>query len=154
MAARGLAVRVEMLEKQHDDLQKAIARVELEQGRVQQVIDSRFRALDKGQEILSVKFDSLAKDIATMAGDPDQSPAGRLINERIAVAKGEVKSRVDDIEKRVNEAQDAIDSMKTLADNVRGGLILWKASGVAGLLLAIAALVLSYLYPIHYQVLR
>lgn len=133
---RGLERRVIMLERQTEQFKAALQRVELEQAHVREVIDSRFRALDKGQEMLLLKFDGLAAQIVRMSGDPTETPAGRVLAERLEAVKGETERRIGEMEAKVK----GFDELKTQADQLKGGLALAQNSGIAGILLALAGL--------------
>ncbi len=142
---RGLARRVDQLERQLRDLTQTMQRVELEQAHVREVIDSRFRALDKGQEMLLLKFDGISTMLSAMAGDPQASPMGRVLAERLAVAKDETDTRMRQLETQHEEDEKRLDSLKTRADVLEGAIGFARASGIAGMLLAVGSIVLALL---------
>lgn len=150
---RQLDRRLTDLEKSYLQLSAAVQRVEIEQGHVREVLDSRFRALDKGQELLSIKFDksqdaatlrfeAFTKEILAMGGDPAQSPAGRVVLQQIAQVtrdESELTARVDRHEQHTNAE---LRSMHTILDQYQGAIKLATGLGAGGLiagLLGIAA---------------
>lgn len=116
----GLAVRVNRLEEQFEKVDKGLQRVELEQQHAREVLDARFNALNKGQDLLIEKFETLAKTVVD-GSDPTQK----------------------NTDKRVQALEAVVDGIKSSADELRGALAFAKQSGIASLLIALAAIALA-----------
>lgn len=69
---RGLERRVEMLERQYAHIQAALQKVEMMQDRAREVLDSRYEATSKGQDLLSIKLDSLELKIGVLASSRER----------------------------------------------------------------------------------
>ena len=133
-------------------LEQSSQRVEAEQLRLKEVIDSRFRALDKGQDLLLAKFELVAANIIDMSSDPTRSAAGRLVIERIENARNELSrdrelntQRIDALDGEVKGFESRLADLEKFSHQLEGSLWFWKASGPAGLIVAILSLLAAWL---------
>lgn len=130
---RSLYRRLDMLELRYTELHAIVQRVELEQAHVRSVLDSRFDALSKGQELLIEKFDRFREIITLQFEDAEKSAAGRSVltelhrmNDTLRVQDGQIEELI----KTRNEADGALYIIKWLVGT----------SGIA----SIAALIRSF----------
>ncbi len=126
----GLERRVAMLEQQHVELKTALDRVASEQTHARELFGLKFQLLESGQTALSGKFDLLASQITSMAGDVNASPIGRILT-----------ARVDEVKTQNAEHHNRLESIQTTIDQFKGGLTFAKQTGIGSVLLAGAAFV-------------
>jgi DNA repair exonuclease SbcCD ATPase subunit len=171
---RGLDRRLTQLEQQHAEIKRQQLELTLkvdgvgrEQVHQRDLINMRFATLEKGQEVAVAKLDGLNASITLMASDQGNSPAGRALTKDIADLKTLHTKDVTDL--KADHAKDCSDmraeytreisrlvqdyaemerSQTALATEVsefRGALKFASRRSIAGVLLAIAAIVTAAL---------
>ena len=171
MDRRNWERRVETLEQQYGQLQQGFQRVESEIGHlakeqeyVRELMKSNFGALNRGQEILALKFDQFAEAFTRVTGDPKESPAGRMLaredellrqaieTDRIRALTLEskcqsvvgdianAKNRLDQFDEDFAEQKTEVKDLTARKNQVLGAL--WLASG--GLGVSLYALLRTY----------
>jgi len=129
---RNVDRRISALENQYKDLLIKVGQVGQEQLHQRELINARFAALERGQDHVSTQLSSLSQAIQMMAGDPDKTPAGRMMLREITT----LAQHCADLDRTVDEQQ------RTL-DELNGALKLVRAIGIGSLIGAAAGLVMA-----------
>ena len=136
---RGFDRRLSDLERSYTDLRNAVQRVEIEQTHVREVLDSRFAALSKGQDLLLMKIDQLTKDLLDQLGDPAHSAAGRAM---LSLHR-ELHEKQTALEEKVGLHHARFATLQKQADQLQGALTLARSLGVAAIVTAFGSLAVA-----------
>lgn len=121
--------RVEELERNFMHIQQAVQRIEISQNHAKEVLDSRYKALEKGQDVVLAKIDAFDRQMTAMAGDPNQSPAGRQLGSDLI----RHQKLLDDYDHR-------IEMIEKFQERIGGGLTLAQWLGAGGIVTALTTL--------------
>lgn len=128
--------RLELLDQGYQSLNAKVLQLEasinvvkLEQSHFRELFESRFKIIERGQELAISKIDSIQKEIAAMADGPERTPMGRALAHDIKTANGTLDGLLDD-QKALKEWQLRVDSIISVLKWMGG-------AGVGALLLGL-----------------
>lgn len=149
---RGLDRRVSALERQFSDLSNKVDRVGQEQTHLREIISTRFAVVDKGLEMISAQMGNLSMNIQTMAGDSNNTAAGRALSKDIATLAHDyaaLERRLDEsnvtFNRRISERDAVIAEMRTEMDQAHGAIGTVRSIGVSSLLMVVVVVAVWFL---------
>ena len=131
---RALNERLDRMDRENQSLSHQVTALEasvqivkLEQLHLKELIDSRFKAIEKSQELQLSETKSLSAMITAMADDPGKSPAGRSLHNLIAT----VAQTVDVHSIKLEEHSTVHQEILKWQDQVNGvlGILKWVGAG-------------------------
>lgn len=79
-------------------LERDMALVQKEQSHLRELFSAKFTVVENGLSLLSAKLDTLLNSMTQQAGDPNATPAGRIVMGEIEELRGESEERREDHE--------------------------------------------------------
>lgn len=142
---RGIDGRVLALERQYSELTRKVDLVSNEQSHLRELVSSRFGTIEKGLELVSSQVTNLSASIQMMASDSANSPAGRALSREIADIKADHAKEAAELKGEIGQQEQRIDTLQREADEARGAIKFAGRWAVAGVLTALAAILLAAL---------
>lgn len=134
---RSMDRRVTLLEQQFATLSTKVDGVGLEQVHSRELIDMRFRTMEKSQEVVSVKLDALSQSIQLMASDAANSPAGRALVKEVGDLKLDHARDLADMKSGYDKLRQKHDELETEIAEARGAVKFATRVGVSALITVI-----------------
>jgi hypothetical protein len=141
---RVLHSRLDQMERDHQKLtmqvsalDAALGIVKLEQVHLKEIFEAKLNIIQRGQDLQLSEMKQIAKDISTMAAEPEKTPGGRLLRGEIQTVRQTVDGNSSDLRQ-----------FHDWKANVEGALFILKWMGAGGLIsLGIWALRLFRIIP-------
>lgn len=136
-ANRELNVKLEHLEQENAalrsqvlTLQGSVQLMNAEMGHLKEIFDARTRIIEKGQDLIGSQVGQIARDLQVMTSEPEKSPMGRSLLDRI----GAVGVRVQENSAQLIAQDQKQEELLKWQNQVDGAILLLKFFGVAGML--------------------
>jgi hypothetical protein len=133
--------RIDVLERQHDQLMNLIGEVRTEAKHASEINALRLDVIGKGQDFLAEQVKLLNRNVERTMEDPVNTAMGRALVKDIGllqVQRREEIGRVEELEKNLND-------LTADANQLKGALRFAQQTGLGGLFLALGSLALVIL---------
>lgn len=129
------------LERQFADLSNKVDRVGQEQTHLREIISTRFAVVDKSLELLSSQMSGLSLNIQNMAGDSNNTAAGRSLAKDIA----QQAQNCSELERQIEELTRRAEGIQTEMDQAQGAIGVVRTIGVSSLLMVVVVVAVWFL---------